>query len=284
MEVRPARIKPRPEPAMGNPPRLQRVGRHCRKRKREEGGGRGRAAPVAACTWPWRRSGGGGVGRCSSRRPRQATTWCHLPPTPAASCCGCWQWRSESPTLPPPLLAVRPSFRPWRRRPPASAGSARWQATTTATSASKTPGLCWNIFGHCLINFTELLNTIDLCGNRWSIRVLVAMSMVVERFVDWMVSWLLMYGEAKLLLVIYLWHPSTRGAGHVYDGFLHLLVALHEADIDRGLLELMARARDVTTSQLKAAAAIGQVWLVEAARCVSSQLQAARSGREGATH
>uniref|UniRef100_A0A8R7QCY2 Uncharacterized protein n=1 Tax=Triticum urartu TaxID=4572 RepID=A0A8R7QCY2_TRIUA len=169
MEVRPARIKPRPEPAMGNPPRLQRVGRHCRKRKREEGGGRGRAAPVAACTWPWRRSGGGGVGRCSSRRPRQATTWCHLPPTPAASCCGCWQWRSESPTLPPPLLAVRPSFRPWRRRPPASAGSARWQATTTATSASKTPGLCWNIFGHCLINFTELLNTIDLCGNRWSI-------------------------------------------------------------------------------------------------------------------
>ncbi|EMS66054.1 hypothetical protein TRIUR3_23773 [Triticum urartu] len=84
------------------------------------------------------------------------------------------------------------------------------------------------------------------------------MSMVVERFVDWMVSWLLMYGEAKLLLVIYLWHPSTRGAGHVYDGFLHLLVALHEADIDRGLLELMARARDVTTSQLKAAAAIGQ--------------------------
>ena len=106
--------------------------------------------------------------------------------------------------------------------------------------------------------------------------------MIVQRFVDWTVSWLLMYGEAKLLLVIYLWHPSTRGAGHVYDGFLHPLVAWHEADIDRGLLEL--RARDVTASQLKAVAAIGQVWLVEAARCVSLQLQAARSGREGATH
>ena len=50
------------------------------------------------------------------------------------------------------------------------------------------------------------------------------------------------------------------------------------------LLELRARERDVTTSQLKAAAAIGQVRLVEAARCASSQLQAARSGQEGATH
>ena len=70
----------------------------------------------------------------------------------------------------------------------------------------------------------------------------------------------------------------------MYDGFLHPLVAWHEADIDRGLLELRASARDVTASQLKAAAAIGQVWLVKAARYVSSQLQAARSGREGATH
>ncbi|XP_037410113.1 HVA22-like protein i [Triticum dicoccoides] len=122
--------------------------------------------------------------------------------------------------------------------------------------------------------------------------VLVAMPMVIERFMDWTVSGLPMYEEAKLLLVIYLWQPSTRvsmvfrfqGAGHVYDGFLHPLVAWHEADIDRGLLELRARARDVTASQLKATATIGQVWLVEAARCVSSQLQDVRSGREGATH
>ncbi|XBI05505.1 hypothetical protein VPH35_133665 [Triticum aestivum] len=110
------------------------------------------------------------------------------------------------------------------------------------------------------------------------------MPTVVERFVDWTVSWPTMYGEAKLLLVIYLWHPSTRRAGRVYDGFLHPLLAWLEADTDRGLLELRARARGVTASQLKAAAAIGQVWLVEAAHCVSSQLLAARSGRECATH
>ena len=64
--------------------------------------------------------------------------------------------------------------------------------------------------------------------------------------------------------------------------FARTLVAWHEADIDQGLLEPRARARDMIASQLKAAAAIGQVWLVEAARCISLQLQAARSGQEGA--
>ncbi|XP_040244437.1 HVA22-like protein i [Aegilops tauschii subsp. strangulata] len=114
--------------------------------------------------------------------------------------------------------------------------------------------------------------------------ILMATLTVVERFADWIVSWLPMYGEAKLLLVLYLWHPGTRGAGHVYDGLLRPLVARHEHDIDRGLLELRARARDVTASQLKAAAAVAQAWLVEAARCVSSQLQAARSDRACAAH
>ncbi|XBI63993.1 hypothetical protein VPH35_044278 [Triticum aestivum] len=57
---------------------------------------------------------------------------------------------------------------------------------------------------------------------------------VVERFMDRMVSWLPMYGE---------------GAGHVYEGFLCPLVARHEDNIDRCLLELRARVRDVTASQ-----------------------------------
>ena len=40
---------------------------------------------------------------------------------------------------------------------------------------------------------------------RHYLKVLVAMPTVVERFVDWTVSCLPMYGEAKLLLIIYLW-------------------------------------------------------------------------------
>jgi hypothetical protein len=33
-----------------------------------------------------------------------------------------------------------------------------------------------------------------------------------ERFADCAVSWLPMYGEAKLALVVYLWHPNTMAS------------------------------------------------------------------------
>ncbi|KAM0902198.1 hypothetical protein ACQ4PT_019436 [Festuca glaucescens] len=109
--------------------------------------------------------------------------------------------------------------------------------------------------------------------------ILVASLTVVQRFADGAVSWVPMYGEAKLALVVYLWHPNTRGAGHVYEGHLRPLLARHEADIDRGLLEMRARARDLTASQLKAAATVGQGWLIQIVSRVTSQLHAARSGR-----
>ena len=53
------------------------------------------------------------------------------------------------------------------------------------------------------------------------------------------------------------------------DGFLRPLVVRHEHDIDRGLLELRVRARDVTTSQLKAGRRRSGV-ARKAALCVSS--------------
>ncbi|KAM3367993.1 hypothetical protein ACQJBY_016511 [Aegilops geniculata] len=78
------------------------------------------------------------------------------------------------------------------------------------------------------------------------------------------VSWQPVHGEAKLLHVLYLWHPNTRGVGHLYDGFLRLLVARPAKDV--------------------AAVAVGQMWLVEATPCVSPQLHTARSGRAGAAY
>ena len=48
-----------------------------------------------------------------------------------------------------------------------------------------------------------------------------------------------------------------QGTGHVYDGYLRPLLARHEAETERGLLEMSARARDITATQLKAAAAVG---------------------------
>ncbi|KAL5200951.1 hypothetical protein ABZP36_035305 [Zizania latifolia] len=88
-----------------------------------------------------------------------------------------------------------------------------------------------------------------------------------------------MYGEAKLALVLYLWHPKTRGATHVYDSYLQPLLATHEADIDRGLLELRAWAKDAMASHLQAAVAFGRACFVQVAGRVSSQLQPAGSAR-----
>ncbi|KAG8057552.1 hypothetical protein GUJ93_ZPchr0002g24013 [Zizania palustris] len=110
--------------------------------------------------------------------------------------------------------------------------------------------------------------------------ILVAFLTALEWVADCtVVSWLPMYGEAKLALVLYLWHPKTRGATHVYDSYLQPLLATHEADIDRGLLELRARAKDATASHLHAAVAFGRSCFVQVAGHVSSQLQPAGSGR-----
>lgn len=40
--------------------------------------------------------------------------------------------------------------------------------------------------------------------------IIVAMLTVLERLGDVFVSWLPMYGEAKVALFIYLWYPKTR--------------------------------------------------------------------------
>ncbi|OEL19965.1 putative HVA22-like protein g [Dichanthelium oligosanthes] len=95
--------------------------------------------------------------------------------------------------------------------------------------------------------------------------ILLAFLTALERFADCAVSWLPMYGEAKLALV---------GARRVYDDYLRPFLAAHESDIDRGLLELRARAADATASHLQAAVALGRACLSEVVRRVSSRLQA----------
>ena len=126
-----------------------------------------------------------------------------------------------------------------------------WRQRNASVAAVAGAMLIWFLFERAWYSLTLVLSNailllVDILffwakSSSLLNRVLVAMPMVFERFMDWTVSWPPMYGEAKLLLIIYLWHPSTQGAGHVDDGFLHPLVAWHEADIDRGLLELGAR-------------------------------------------
>ncbi|RLN36286.1 hypothetical protein C2845_PM03G04380 [Panicum miliaceum] len=111
--------------------------------------------------------------------------------------------------------------------------------------------------------------------------ILLAFLTALERFADCALSWLPMYGEAKLALVVYLWHPNTmasQGAGRAYDDFLGPFLAAHEADIDRGLLELRARAAHAMASHLQAAVALGRAGLLDAVRRVSSRLQLPATG------
>jgi hypothetical protein len=46
---------------------------------------------------------------------------------------------------------------------------------------------------------------------------------LTEFFGDIFISWLPLYYEAKLLLLLYLVHPKTAGALKLYDQVLHLI-------------------------------------------------------------
>ena len=74
------------------------------------------ASAVAACACPWRRSGRGGAGWCSPRRPRLATTWCRWMPrhwgsrVRSSRSCATSTSASRRPPCSPPRLRLR--FRP----------------------------------------------------------------------------------------------------------------------------------------------------------------------------
>ncbi|CAL0317020.1 unnamed protein product [Lupinus luteus] len=74
--------------------------------------------------------------------------------------------------------------------------------------------------------------------------IILALFTVLEKFADIFIAWLPMYGEMKLVLIIYLWYPKTKGTGFIYETVLRPYVSKHENDIDRKLLEWKARAWD----------------------------------------
>ncbi|KAM2313216.1 hypothetical protein COP2_026814 [Malus domestica] len=88
--------------------------------------------------------------------------------------------------------------------------------------------------------------------------ILVAVLTVCERVGDAFVSWVPMYNEAKLLFVIYMWFPKTKGTSYVYDSFFRPYLAKHENEIDRNLLELRTRAGDMAILHWQRAASYSQ--------------------------
>ncbi|KAF7804247.1 putative HVA22-like protein g [Senna tora] len=75
--------------------------------------------------------------------------------------------------------------------------------------------------------------------------IIVALVTVLERFTDFFVGWLPMYGEMKVVFYVYLWYPKTKGTAFVYQTFLKPYVSKHETAIDRQLMEWKAKGCDL---------------------------------------
>lgn len=56
-----------------------------------------------------------------------------------------------------------------------------------------------------------------------------------------------MYYEAKVLFVLYLWHPKTSGALYLYNTFVQPLLEKNEALIDQSLEEAKTSVVDYAT-------------------------------------
>ncbi|KAI4370152.1 hypothetical protein MLD38_018529 [Melastoma candidum] len=74
--------------------------------------------------------------------------------------------------------------------------------------------------------------------------IIIALVTVVERSADVFIAWVPFYGELKLALVVYLWHPRFSGSRHVYDKMLRPFLAKHGKYIDESLSMMRATGWD----------------------------------------
>lgn len=101
--------------------------------------------------------------------------------------------------------------------------------------------------------------------------IILALFTVLEKFADIFIAWLPMYGEMKLVLIIYLWYPKTKGSGFVYETVLRPYVSQHENDIDRKLLEWKARVWDFAIFNWQYCAQFGQTAFFQALQYMALQ-------------
>ncbi|KAG1680771.1 hypothetical protein FOA52_008104 [Chlamydomonas sp. UWO 241] len=70
---------------------------------------------------------------------------------------------------------------------------------------------------------------------------------------DRTIFWLPLYYDAKVALVLMLWHPQVKGAAYLYTQYLQPLLQQHEADIDRRLTEARSRSVGYVNGHITAA-------------------------------
>ena len=102
----------------------------------------------------------------------------------------------------------------------------------------------------------------------WTI---VALFTVLEKFLDIFISWLPMYGEAKLVFFVYMWYPKTRGTSFIYETVLRPYISKHENDIDRTIQEWKARGWDYVIFYWQYCAQFGHTAFLQALQQLASQ-------------
>ncbi|KAK9748435.1 hypothetical protein RND81_02G057000 [Saponaria officinalis] len=101
--------------------------------------------------------------------------------------------------------------------------------------------------------------------------ILIAMLTVFERVGETFISWLPMYGEAKLTFIVFLWCSKTKGTTFVYDSFFKPYISKHETEIDRNLLELKTRAGDMAFMYCQKAVTFGQTRIFDVLQFIAAQ-------------
>mmetsp|Transcript_6033 Transcript_6033/g.10894 ORF Transcript_6033/g.10894 Transcript_6033/m.10894 type:complete len:163 (-) Transcript_6033:204-692(-) len=110
----------------------------------------------------------------------------------------------------------------------------------------------------------------------------LALWTAAERIADYVIFWIPLYYEAKVLFVLYLWHPKTQGALYLYDSALRPFLSRHERTIDQQVADGQAWAAGHISNHFNRAMGYVQLRAHEAIaymQQVSQRQQAAAAGQ-----
>jgi len=82
-------------------------------------------------------------------------------------------------------------------------------------------------------------------------RTIIGIATFAQNLTDQFLFWVPLYYEAKLALVIFLWHPRVNGATYVYESTLRPWLAQNEPFIDSKMEQAKNRVQDFTSRYFK---------------------------------
>ena len=70
---------------------------------------------------------------------------------------------------------------------------------------------------------------------------------LVETILDVILFWVPLYATIKLMILLWLAYPDTRGAQQIYDSVIRPLLMRHEKEIDDTLADLKRQVDEART-------------------------------------